>query len=172
MCIQGHSAVECERKCDSDLQLQIPSLEQLPSTLDEHASPCASFCVDTIPQLHAGRNTSEHQWNQAGLALKTSPCWDFLKAFQHPGNKLTVQTEVPVLWQLGNPTHSPTAAAPSWRLSSGTTTLPPDPWAPQRGSPRNWAVFGMWMGTGVMEGLSNPAVQALGQGRERLGADK
>lgn len=51
-------------------------------------------------------------------------CCDFLKAFHHTGNKLTVQTEVPVLWQLDSPTHNPAVAALSQRFSSCTTTLP------------------------------------------------
>lgn len=101
-------------------------------------------------------------------------CWDFLKAFHHAGNKLTVQTEVPVLWQLGNPTHGPTAAAPPWGLSSGITfhLAFPRLWLPKRGSLRSWAVLGMWMGTAVMEDCKTQQCKPLGQGRERLEADR
>lgn len=168
VCIQGHSSAECERECDSALQLQIPSLQQLISILAECASPAGSFCVCTqctrIPLLQAGRRTSEHQCNEAGLVLENPTAVIFLKAFHTQGINSLCRGS----WILaaGQPSTKPFCCCCCSLTQVQLLHLNaafPSLWHPKRGNLGKLRVLGMWIGIGVMQRLKNlPAVQAFG----------
>lgn len=119
----------------------------IPSTININpgwmCKPCWQFlCLHTM-YTHPpapGRQKdlgAPVQWGRSASGKPTAVI--FLKAF-HTGNKLTVQTEVPGLWQLDSPAQNPSAAAAlSHRFSCCTSVLPSQAF----GTP-NVATWGSW----------------------------
>lgn len=133
-------------KCDSVLQLQILSLQQLKSILPSWICKPVMYAIYTynayiIRLLHAGRtkyllHKSTNERKQFWF-WKTQ-CYYFLKAFHYTVNKFIVQTKILVLWQLYYLVHSITVAL-SQTFRNCTTTLP----SQVSGTP-NMAISGSW----------------------------